>query len=355
MSVFDKFQKHMNEYEFNHKPRYDFDIPTLYKDYFFNVRPTTIELSNINTNACVNYFLNKNTIDIIDQSHTYLQTKKHKLKQNLSIYILADKTLVYFNYEKSTIDICFQHSRRKHYNSLSEIFLKHTIPKIQRLALSVLLHNGKYFDTKEFLLSKKTIQLEKNYNDDFIKIDIGLKKSLSEKESKGILLLHGAPGTGKTSYIRHLIKHVDKEVIFIPINIANNLTDPSFMEFLLEHKGSIIIIEDAENILVKSVSHRNSIVSALLNLTDGLLSDILNIQVICTFNTDISTIDDALLRKGRLIAKYEFKKLAAKKATELSIALKHNVIYNEAVAITDIYNHTEDTNYQQKKKGAIGG
>jgi hypothetical protein len=44
----------------------------------------------------------------------------------------------------------------------------------------------------------------------------------------------------------------------------------------------------------------------------------LNLQIICTFNTDLTNVDEALLRKGRLIAKYEFKALAEQKSQALS-------------------------------------
>ena len=52
-------------------------------------------------------------------------------------------------------------------------------------------------------------------------------------------------------------------------------------------------------------------------MTDGLLSDDLGIKFICTFNEDVKNIDPALMRKGRLICKYEFKPLNKDKANEL--------------------------------------
>jgi len=81
------------------------------------------------------------------------------------------------------------------------------------------------------------------------------------------------------------------------------------ISILLENPNSIFVIEDAENIIVDREKDRHCPVSALLNISDGLLSDCLNIQVICSFNTDISKVDGAIMRKGRLIAKYEFKEL----------------------------------------------
>ena len=60
---------------------------------------------------------------------------------------------------------------------------------------------------------------------------------------------------------------------------------------------------------MKRSGANSSAVSALLNIADGMLSEILNIQIICTFNTELRNIDTAILRKGRMIARYEFKKL----------------------------------------------
>ena len=100
--------------------------------------------------------------------------------------------------------------------------------------------------------------------------------------------------------------------------MASVITSPGLVSILIENPNSILVIEDAENIVVDRERNSNSRVSALLNISDGLLSDCLNIQIICSFNTDISKVDSALMRKGRLIAKYEFKELEVEKARALS-------------------------------------
>jgi len=58
-----------------------------------------------------------------------------------------------------------------------------------------------------------------------------------------------------------------------------------------------------------------------LNMTDGILNDILGVTVIATFNTSISNIDPALLRPGRLIARKQFKPLTFSDGEKLSKAL----------------------------------
>ena len=134
--------------------------------------------------------------------------------------------------------------------------------------------------------------------------------------------------------------------------MAVAITNPDFLSVLIENPNSIFVIEDAENIVLDREQKGSSAVSTLLNLSDGLLSDCLNIQIICSFNTDISKIDTALMRKGRLIAKYEFKALEVKKAQQLSDKLGFQTDILIPTILTDIYNQNE--NDFQQKKSVIG-
>ena len=88
--------------------------------------------------------------------------------------------------------------------------------------------------------------------------------------------------------------------------------------------------------------HSNSSsVSNLLNISDGLLADFLNVQLICTFNSSLTTIDNALLRKGRLVARYEFGKLSIEKAQRLSNHFGLGRRITEPMTIADIANPNE--------------
>jgi ATP-dependent 26S proteasome regulatory subunit len=158
------------------------------------------------------------------------------------------------------------------------------------------------------------------------------------KNEAGIILLHGESGTGKTSYIKHLIsKYQDKEFIFIQNDFVKDLLKPSFISFLLHNKNAILVIEDAEKVVVsRENSGNDSVVSTILQLTDGLFSDFLNIKVICTFNTNIDRIDKALLRKGRMIAKYKFSPLSAEKTTRLAQKLGHENVTG-SLTLADIF------------------
>jgi ATP-dependent 26S proteasome regulatory subunit len=101
------------------------------------------------------------------------------------------------------------------------------------------------------------------------------------------------------------------------------------------------VIEDAENIIMDRKTTGNSSVSNLLNLSDGLLADCMNVQVVCTFNSDLSQVDSALMRKGRLIAKYEFGKLSVSKAQSLSGKQGFNTLIHQPMTIAEIMNQHE--------------
>jgi ATP-dependent 26S proteasome regulatory subunit len=184
-------------------------------------------------------------------------------------------------------------------------------------------------------------ELSENYNDDLLEINDIILKRLNKENDKGLVLLHGIPGTGKTSYIRHLIQNIEKNLIYMPTDLAREIANPSFIDFMLENKNSVLIIEDAEDILESRNSGRNGVLANLLNVTDGLLSDCLKIQIVCTFNTNLKNIDSALLRKGRLIARYEFKKLSVQKSQALSAKLGFDKTINNEMTLSEIFNQEE--------------
>ena len=171
-----------------------------------------------------------------------------------------------------------------------------------------------------------------------------------------MFLLNGIPGTGKTYYIRNLINKLGdaKEFIWIPSYLIQSLANPNFLTFLLDHQNSVLIVEDAEQLLNKSNNERTAAVSNLLNITDGLLADALKIQIICTYNSNKDIIDDALFRKGRLSLEYAFEKLETTKAIKLSKSLGHNIKYTQPIELSEIYNAEVKNRVGVKKRNKIG-
>jgi hypothetical protein len=197
--------------------------------------------------------------------------------------------------------------------------------------------DGGFYTEEVNTVDFRAVDLTELYNDDFLEADTVISESMAKNEA-GIILLHGDPGTGKTTYIKHLIsKFLDKEFVFIQNDFVKDLLKPSFVSFLLHNKNVILIIEDAEKVVVtRENASDDSVVSTILQLTDGLFSDFLNIKIICTFNTTIDRLDKALLRKGRMIAKYKFSALTPEKTAALAQKLGHENITG-SLTLADIF------------------
>lgn len=207
------------------------------------------------------------------------------------------------------------------------------------------------FDTEQIQLSKPKIDLMLYYNEGFKEVHQTLFSQLNQEKGSGLYLLHGAPGTGKSTYLRYLIRSLHKNVIFLTANMASQLDAPQLTNLLVSHRGSVVIIEDAESVLVSRQQARDSAVSMLLSLTDGILGDGLQFKIIATFNTQLPNIDQALLRKGRLKLQYEFKPLPAEQANRLMDHLKQDPKHHTQVPMTlaDIF-HVTGASFQEMRE-----
>lgn len=232
--------------------------------------------------------------------------------------------------------------------------IKHQFSQKKTAVFKVLSKSGFDYYTEDINISEITLNVNAHYNDDFLPIHEVIEESL-KVDSSGLILLHGAPGTGKTSYIKHLLsKQGKRNFIFIPNDFVSELLQPNFVSFLITNKNSILVIEDAEKVIISRDSNsENSVVSTILQLTDGLFSDFLNIKIICTFNTSIDKVDKALLRKGRMIAYYEFKALTSDKTNALLTSLGHET-GNKSMTLAEIFNIDKIDFESKTKASAIG-
>lgn len=177
-------------------------------------------------------------------------------------------------------------------------------------------------------------------------------QSLKDETKIGLYLIHGKPGTGKTSFLKEILNQTDKQALFIPPSIAGELGNPNLISLLMDHSDSILIIEDAETVLMKREADNSDAVSSLLNLTDGFPSDFLNLNIICTFNTDIQDIDPALLRKGRLRGIQEFKALGIEQAQKLADNIGSGITIDRKMTVAEVCN--DDPKCFNKKIHEVG-
>ncbi len=195
-----------------------------------------------------------------------------------------------------------------------ERYLEKFVSKEGKILL--LLKEGADLVFRSHIVKPYSLDLELMYNDDFLPVHNKIEHDLTHT-TKGVVLLHGVAGSGKTNYIKWLTTQVpDKNFIFVPNNLIGALAEPQFMSMLIEQHNSVLVLEDCENYIAERAGGGNTsdVVSTILNIADGILSDVLECQFICTFNADLTNVDHALLRQGRLIAEYQFAELTTDKA-----------------------------------------
>ncbi len=221
--------------------------------------------------------------------------------------------------------------------------------------IALVIQTPRGYDTTSFELPEQKLDIELGYGKGFKPIHDKIINTLNQKNGKGLVLLHGTPGTGKTRYLKYIASKIkDKRVLFIPPYLADFITSPEMTPFLIQNSNSILFIEDAERVITDRNNGGANGVSNILNITDGILSDILKIQIVATFNMDKAKIDSALLRKGRLIAEHKFDALPREDANNLLKHLGKDYVTTKPMTLTEIYNIGEEEYKSEDKYSPIG-
>jgi hypothetical protein len=323
------------------------DSKTLFL-YCFNVLPSINYIGGIDGEKTFAAFKEKFG-GLINRIHQYrwYKTKRKKYEFDRTILLLANNCILEFD-----DDYCEILHNGKDEEFITEVTkLANQFKERQRrqpLEINLIVRVNSRLDLKSMEIKRTKLDLDLFYEDDFKMTDEIIHKRLCQKNDKGIVLLHGLPGTGKTTYLRYLIGKIKKRVLFLSPTVAGDLMNPDFIELLIDNPNTVLVIEDAENIIMDRKHNSGSSVSNLLNISDGLLADFLNVQLICTFNSSLTMVDSALLRKGRLIAKYHFDKLSAIKAQKLSDHFGFNSVITKPMTIAELANQHEKGQQAEK-------
>jgi hypothetical protein len=135
-----------------------------------------------------------------------------------------------------------------------------------------------------------------------------------KNSSPKILLLMGERGTGKTSFIRGLLKrHCWDAMISYDERV---LTHDSTLIKFLESSSDCFVIEDSDNLIYKR-EQGNNFVHKFLNLGDGLITKSGKKLILSTNITSTDEIDSALIRPGRCFDVLQFNKLTPEQSRNL--------------------------------------
>lgn len=175
-----------------------------------------------------------------------------------------------------------------------------------------------------------------------------------DKPAGRLVILNGPPGTGKSHFIRGLLTDNKARVAFcmVPPFMAADLNGPAIMRTIQNfrqglreegdddeaRKSMVVVLEDADNCLVRRASDNISTIAAILNMTDGIFGEALDMRIIATTNAKRLEIDDAVRRPGRLFAEIEFGELTPAHASSVLARLglsPENV--RKPMTLADIY------------------
>ena len=309
---------------------------------------------------CTDYY----TIEYASKQNELYESEECYFHPELEIFLVIDKNLSN-EYDNQIFEdglykvnsVYYQNDNPKakeHLNTLFSEYIEKYISKESKV--SILLKTQIGLEIKTHSIKPYRIDFETMYNNDFFEVHTRVKNALTN-DNKGVVLFHGIAGSGKTNYIKCLTSQIpNKKFIFVPTTMIGSLTDPAFISLLIGNKNSVLVLEDCENYIAERTSFNSNtdVVSSILNIADGMLSDVLECQLICTFNSDISKIDSALLRKGRLIAEYKFKELTVEKCNKYLQSTDRDFRVDKPYSLAELTNIDIKELKEQDKQTKIG-
>jgi hypothetical protein len=179
--------------------------------------------------------------------------------------------------------------------------------------------------------------IDSYYNDSVMKQINKLSKKITNNK-KGLSIIYGERGVGKTSIISHLSSKIEKNFLFLPTTLFDtSVNTPDFRNFLKKNPNSILVLDDCEIYFSDLYSKSNIFTNNILQLVDGLDSDELSLNLILILNCDREDdIDSHLLDSNNLLDVISVDYLRKNKISELCKLINKDKKFKSPTKLVDV-------------------
>lgn len=199
-----------------------------------------------------------------------------------------------------------------------------------------------------------------NYDDGILdQFDFMLAELSAEEPTGRLTIINGPPGTGKTHALQSVPCHINGAVIFGSPDFVTEIAQGNYLsrlESLREsyNSATCICIEDADECLAPRDGGNLGVISAVLNLTDGMLGRQLDLRIVLTTNSSVDTFEEALLRPGRLSQIIEIGALSDKKAREIARRLEYDEPISGKKTLAELYALSRGSKVRKRMASRVG-
>jgi hypothetical protein len=173
-----------------------------------------------------------------------------------------------------------------------------------------------------------------------------------------LVVMSGIPGGGKTFIARALLADVPNAAfVVVPPHLVKDLGSPELIPALVQAKnyGSdgpiVLVLEDADKVLVNREAGDMAAISSLLNLGDGILGGVIDARILATTNASKLEMDPATRRAGRLCSYMSVNDLDPKHATEILRRLTGKKLSaNKRVSLAQVYYYARQNGWAPPPK-----
>ncbi len=125
----------------------------------------------------------------------YFSWQRERIEFSTTIFKLENQVMIELGDEYA--EILFRETNYAYANELVKLFSTYKAPQKElAFEINIITQNNSGLDLKQLEIKPTALDIGLYYNDDFRPVDELIRQRLTKENDKGIILLHGLPGTG---------------------------------------------------------------------------------------------------------------------------------------------------------------